>query len=447
MFASLTNNLSKIFNKIINQGVLTEEAVDLAMREVRIALLEADVSLPVVRDFIERVRKEAVGEKVIKSIRPDQLVIKIVQDELIKLLGEGENDLRMNRGGLTVLMLVGLQGSGKTTTSAKLALKLKNNKKKVLLASLDTVRPAAQQQLEILAAKIMVDSLEIISGQTPELIAKRASEQAKRGSYDVLILDTAGRLHIDDQLMLELEAIKRVTSPSEILLVADAMTGQDAVNIAKRFNSKLNVTGVILTRLDGDTKGGAALSMKYVTSCPIKFSGVGERPEDFEEFQADRIAARILDKGDIVSFVEKAVDVFNQEESEKLANDIKKGNFNFNHLKDYLLKTKKFGGLSGILGMLPGINKIKEKMQEADFDDSVINRMIAIVDSMTKKERKWPNLLNASRKIRIAKGAGVTVQEVNKIMKMQLQMSKMMKKFSGMDKKTLLRGGIGNLFK
>lgn len=446
MFNNLSENLSKIFSKITNRGVLREEDVDLAMREIRIALLEADVALSVVRDFIEKVKKEAIGEKVIKSIRPEQMVIKIVQDELIKLLGEGENELRFNLDGPTCFMMVGLQGSGKTTTSSKLALRLKNNKRKVLLASLDTARPAAQDQLEILAKKIEVDCLEKIKDQSPEEIAKRAYEKAKKYGYDVLILDTAGRLHIDELLMAQLEKIKSITHPQEILLVADAMTGQDAVNIANNFNSKLDLTGVILTRLDGDAKGGAALSMKYITSCPIKFVGVGEKLEELEEFYPDRIAARILDKGDIISLVEKAASLIDQDEAKKLENDIKKGVFNFNHLKDHMLKMKKMGGIGGILNMLPGMNQMKQQVGEMNLDEKVFDRFIAIINSMTIKERKWPNLLTASRKIRIAKGAGVTVQEVNKIMKMQMQMAKTMKKFSSMDKKSLLRNGLKGLF-
>jgi signal recognition particle subunit SRP54 len=447
MFASLSENLGKIFDKLTRRGFLSEQDVDLAMREVRIALLEADVSLPVVRDFINKVKEVAIGEEVIKSISPAQMVIKVVQDQLTETLGSEFQELNLAITPPAVIMMVGLQGAGKTTCSAKLALRLKEKQnKKVLVASLDVNRPAAQEQLAVLARQAGVESLEIMPGQRPVAIAERALKTAKTEGYDVLILDTAGRLHIDYELMQELETVKKNTNPIETMLVADSLTGQDAVNIASQFNQRLSLTGIILTRIDGDNRGGAALSMRFTTGCPIKFLGSGEKLSDLQEFHPKRIASRILGMGDIVSLVEKAAETVNQEEAEKLAKKFKKGSFDLNDLASQIRNIKKMGGLGSMLSFLPGIGKIKDKLGEGKIDEKLLARQEAIIYSMTKQERKFPKLLNASRKKRIAAGAGVTVQDVNRLMKQYLDMSTVIKKLGKMDKKSMLRAGIGNIF-
>jgi len=448
MFQTLTQNLTKIFDKIKGTGALTEAHIDSAMRDIRIALLEADVALPVVRAFISEVSEKAKGVEVVKSVSPAQMVIKIINDEIIRLLQPDENESKVNLQSVPPvnLLIVGLQGSGKTTASAKLALKLKNQGKKVLLVSLDTYRPAAQDQLEILAKSIAVDSLPIIKDQLPVAITERAMTAAKLSGYDVVIYDTAGRLHIDDDMINEAIKIKSLVKPTETFLVMDAMIGQDAVNIASNFNHQLDITGIILSRIDGDSKGGAALSVRYITGKPIKFLSTGEKPDAFEEFDAKRIASRILDMGDVVSFVEKAASVIDRNEVEKTAKKLKKGQFDLDDYITQIRMIKKMGGLGSIMNFLPGVSKLSSKIGDLTSGDKTLASQIAIVNSMTKKERKNPDILNASRKKRIATGSGTTVQQVNILLKQFKQISTTMKKVSRMDPKTLLRSGIEKLF-
>ena len=448
MFQTLTQNLTKIFDKIKGTGALTEAHIDSAMRDIRIALLEADVALPVVRAFISEVSEKAKGVEVVKSVSPAQMVIKIINDEMIGLLQPDENESKINLQSVPPvnLLIVGLQGSGKTTASAKLALKLKNQGKKVLLVSLDTYRPAAQDQLEILARSIAVDSLPIIKDQLPVAITERAMTAAKLSGYDVVIYDTAGRLHIDDDMINEAIKIKSLVKPTETFLVMDAMIGQDAVNIASNFNHQLNITGIILSRIDGDSKGGAALSVRYITGKPIKFLSTGEKPDAFEEFDAKRIASRILDMGDVVSFVERAASVIDRNEVEKTAKKLKKGQFDLDDYITQIRMIKKMGGLGSMMNFLPGVSKLSSKIGDLTSGDKTLASQIAIVNSMTKKERKNPDILNASRKKRIATGSGTTVQQVNILLKQFKQISTTMKKVSRMDPKTLLRSGIGKLF-
>lgn len=445
MFNNLTDNLNKIFNKLTGRGLLREEDIDLALREIRVALLEADVSLEVAKEFAKKVKEQALGREVVKSVSPGQMVIKIVNDCLVELLTHPNNQLNLATTPPAVIMMVGLQGSGKTTSCAKIAAKYKSNKK-ILLASLDTYRPAAQEQLAVLAKQASVDCVSIIAGEEPVTIAKRALKEAKMQSYDLVILDTAGRLHIDNALMEELQEIKKITKPIEILLVADSLTGQDAVNIAKGFNEQIGVTGIILTRIDGDARGGAALSMSFATGCPIKFLGSGEKLSELEEFHPDRIASRILGMGDVVSLVEKASEVMDQQASEKMMQQIKKGNFDLNHLADQLKNMNKMGGISSIVSMIPGLGGLKDKLAGAQIDNKVIARQLAIISSMTKAERRNPKILNASRKIRVAAGSGVKVSDINRLLNQHLQMSKMFKRFGGMDQKSMMRSGIKNLF-
>ncbi|MCD6035606.1 MAG: RNA-binding protein [Rickettsiales bacterium] len=447
MFDNLANSLGNVFSKLKKQGIIREEDVDMAMREVRIALLEADVALPVAKEFIAKVRERAVGQEVVRSVSPAQMVIKIVQDTLTELLGGNEAEgLNLATTPPAVIMMVGLQGSGKTTTSGKIGLFLKQKMhKKVLLASLDTYRPAAQDQLAVVGTQTQVDTLAIIPGQMPPAIAARALQEAKRGGYDVLILDTAGRLHIDEALMQELQEVKKLTSPIETLLVADSLTGQDAVNVASEFNGKVGVTGIVLTRIDGDGRGGAALSMRHVTGCPIKFLGSGEKLEALEPFHPGRIASRILDMGDVVSLVERAVENIDQEEAARLTQRVKKGQFDFNDLASQFKQMRKMGGIGGIMGMLPGIGAMKKQIEDANVDETILKRQEAIISSMTPKERRDAKLLNASRKRRIAAGSGTSVQEVNRLIKQYMQMSTMMKKFGKMDKKSMMRSGLGKL--
>lgn len=447
MFENLSDNLSKIFSKLKGKGFLSEDDVNAAMREVRIALLEADVALPVVKDFINKVKERAIGQEVVKSISPAQMVIKIVQDNLAETLGSDNVELNLNVPAPAVVLMLGLQGSGKTTSAAKLALHLRKKKgKKVLLASLDVYRPAAQKQLEILAKQIEVGSLPIVDGEMPEKITKRALEMGRLEGFDVIILDTAGRLHIDQELMQELQNVKNLSSPVESLLVADCLTGQDAVNIATEFHSKIGVTGIILTRVDGDGRGGAALSMRSVTGCPIKFIGVGEKVSEFEEFHPSRIASRILGMGDIVALVERAAENVDMDEAKKLEQKMRKGQFDLDDLAKQLRTMRKMGGVGSLMGMLPGIGKFKKQMDAAGgIDDRVFIRQESIIYSMTKKERRNPKLLNGSRKRRIALGSGVEVQDVNKLLKQFKDMETMMKKISKLDKKTLMRGGMRGL--
>jgi signal recognition particle subunit SRP54 len=446
MFESLSDNLNKVFSKLRGKGVLSEDDVNSAMREVRVALLEADVSLSVAKDFIAKVKERAVGADVVKSVSPGQMVVKIVQDNLEAMLGSDESELNLKATPPVVIMMVGLQGSGKTTSSGKLAnfLKMKRSKK-ILLASLDIYRPAAQEQLEILGKQISVDSLPIIKGEKPFEITKRAMQEGKLGSYDIIILDTAGRLHIDEELMQELQQVKKIANPTETLLVADSLTGQDAVNIASQFNEKVGITGIILTRIDGDGRGGAALSMRAVTGCPIKFMGVGEKISEFEPFHPNRIASRILGMGDVVSLVERAVENVDSEDAKKMEAKMRKGQFDLNDLAKQFKMMRKMGGVGGLMGMIPGLGKMKKEIDESGVDDRMIIRQESMIYSMTKQERRNPKLINASRKRRIAAGAGVSVQDLNRLLKQYLQMAGMMKKLGRMDKKSMMRSGIGKL--
>jgi signal recognition particle subunit SRP54 len=448
MFQTLTQNLSNIFNKLRGHGALTEEHIDLAMRDVRIALLEADVALNVAKDFINAVKERAKGQEVVRSVSPGQMVVKIFHDELVKILSspEDEQKLDLKAAPPVNLMMIGLQGSGKTTSSAKLALRLKNQGKKCFLVSLDTYRPAAQEQLKILADAIEVDSLPIVQGEKPIAITKRALKEAKLGGYNVVIYDTAGRLHIDKEMIDELEDIKSLVTPNEILFVADSMTGQDAVQVAKNFHDVLGITGVILTRVDGDARGGAALSIKYVIGKPIKFLGVGEKTDALEEFHADRIASRILDMGDVISFVEHAASTISQEDAEKALKKMKSGQFGLIEYLDQLRSISKMGGIAKIMGMMPGMGGMMSKVDPSKMDGKMLSYQEAIILSMTAKERKNPDLLNASRRKRIAAGSGRSVQEVNKLMKQFMQIRDMMKKMGKMDQKSLLRSGIGKMF-
>jgi len=428
MFESLQSRLGGVFDRLRGRGALSEADVDAALAEVRTALIDADVSLPVVKEFIDKVRPRAIGENVIRSVTPGQQVVKIVHDVLVETLGSDNAALNLGSPPAPILM-VGLQGSGKTTTSAKLGLMLQTKeKKKVLMASLDVNRPAAMEQLRVLGEQAGVATLPVVAGQDPLSIAKRAMAAAKVGGYDVVILDTAGRQSIDEQLMAEVAAIKAATHPHETLLVADSLTGQDAVNIAKNFNDRVQLSGIILTRVDGDARGGAALSMRSVTGAPIKFLGAGEKLDALEVFHPARVAARILDMGDVVSLVERASETLDKEEAEKIAAKMKKGSFDMNDLLSQLNQMKKLGGMKGVLGMLPGVAKIKGQLDAAGLDDKLLTRQEAIIQSMTRIERQEPDVINGSRRKRIAAGAGVDVSEVNKLLKMHRQMADMMKK-------------------
>ena len=441
MFENLSDRLGGVFDRLTKQGALSEDDVAAAMREVRVALLEADVSLPVARSFVKSVTAKATGAAVTKSVTPGQQVVKIVHDELIKVLqGEGAPDaLRIDSPPAPILM-VGLQGSGKTTTTAKLAKRLKDReKKRVLMASLDTNRPAAMEQLAILGSQIGVDTLPIVPGENAVQIAKRAKQQASLGGYDVYMLDTAGRLHIDEVLMDEVQAVRDVASPRETLLVVDGLTGQDAVNVASEFDAKVGVTGVVLTRMDGDGRGGAALSMRAVTGKPIRFVGLGEKMDALEVFDAQRIAGRILGMGDIVALVEKAQEVLEVEQAERMMKRFQKGLFNMNDLKNQLEQMIKMGGMQSIMGMMPGMGKMAKQAESAGLDDRALKRQIALINSMTKKERANPDMLQASRKKRIAAGAGMDVAELNKLLKMQKQMADTMKKLGKMGKGGMLK--------
>ena len=433
MFDSLSGKLGAVFDRLRGRGALSETDVLDALREVRLALLEADVALPVVKDFVATVREKAVGAEVLRSVTPGQMVVKIVNDALIEALGGMTVPLNMNAPAPLPILMVGLQGSGKTTTSGKIALRLKNReRKKVLLASLDTQRPAAQLQLEQLAQRAEVGSLPIIAGQTPLQIAHRAMDTARRESYDVVILDTAGRLSIDLALMEEVKAIRAAVNPVETLLVVDAMTGQDAVTTATAFNEAVSITGIVLTRLDGDARGGAALSMRAVTGAPIKLIGQGEKLDALDEFNPERIAGRILGMGDIVGLVEKAAETIDKVEAEKLAKKMAKGKFDLDDYAAQLKQISKMGSLSGILGLLPGVGKIKQQLADANLDQTVFKRHIAIISSMTAAERRAPDIMKASRKKRVAAGSGTSVQDVNKLLKQFDDMSTMMKRMNKM---------------
>ncbi len=436
MFEGLTDRLSSVFDRLSGRGVLSEKDIDEAMREVRVALLEADVALPVVRDFIAKAKEAAVGEAVIRSVKPADQVVKIVYDGLVEMLGGDEPEgLNLSLNPPTVMMMAGLQGSGKTTTAGKLALKLvKTERKKVLLASLDVRRPAAMEQLAMLAVQAGAESLPIVPGQAPAAIAQRALNMARLSGFDVVILDTAGRTTLDEAMMSEAAEIARIAKPSEILLVADSLTGQDAVRTAKAFHERLPLTGLVLTRADGDGRGGAALSMRAVTGLPIKFLGTSEKIDGLDVFDAKRVAGRILGQGDIVALVEKAAADFDQAQAETMARKLAKGQFDLDMMNDQLGQMEKMGGMEGVLGLLPGVQKVKKQIAESGVSDKQIRRQRAIIGSMTKQERKKPDLLAASRKRRIAKGAGVDVAEVNRLLKQHRQMAdafKMMSKDSG----------------
>ena len=399
MFDNLSNRLGNVFEKLKRRGSLSEKDVEEAMRDIRVALLEADVALPVVKDFIASIKERAVGHEVLKSITPGQMVVKIVNDRLVELLGTEAVDLNLGGSPPQVLLMVGLQGSGKTTTSAKIAHRLKTKeRKKVLLASLDVQRPAAQQQLQVLADQTGVGGLPIVLGQQPVDIAVRAKETAEKEGIDVVILDTAGRLHVDDSLMVELESVRDKVRPHETLLVADSLTGQDAVHLAKSFHDRIGISGIVLTRMDGDARGGAALSMRAVTGQPIKLVGMGEKIDELEAFHPERVASRILGMGDVVSLVEKVAETVDQDEAEALAARMQKGRFDLDDLATQLKQMSKMGGMNNILGMLPGIGKMQKQMAEAKIDDKMIGRQLAILSSMTPKERKNPQILHASRK-------------------------------------------------
>ena len=446
MFENLTQRLGDVFGRLTRRGALSEADVDAALREVRIALLEADVALPVVKDFIAAVRERAIGETVLKSVTPGQMVIKIVHDHLVETLGAQSEGLNLNAPAPVAIMMVGLQGSGKTTSTAKIAKRLQEReRRKVLMASLDTSRPAAQEQLAILGIQANVRTLAIVAGEPPLAIARRAMQTGRLEGFDVVMLDTAGRLHVDEALMAQVAAVAEAVKPVETLLVADAMTGQDAVNVATAFKARVGVTGIMLTRVDGDARGGAALSMRAVTGCPIKLLGSGEKLDALEDFHPDRVAGRILGMGDVVSLVEKAAETIERDEAEKLAARMQKGEFDLNDLAAQLRQLQKMGGLGGVMGMLPGIGKMQKQLANAKIDEKMIGRQQAIISSMTKIERRRPELIKASRKQRIAAGSGTSVQEVNKLLKQHQEMGRMMKQVSKLGKKGLLRHGLSGL--
>ncbi len=460
MFEGLSKRLGDVFDKLRGRGALSEADVDAALREVRTALLEADVALPVVRQFIDEVRPKAIGADVIRSVTPGQMVVKIVNDHLVEMLGGTVADLDLGAIPPVVILMVGLQGSGKTTTSAKIGYRLTqgpqgmaaemfggtfSTRRKVMMASLDTRRPAAQQQLKVLGEQTGVPTLPIVPLEMPLAITRRALETARREGFDVLILDTAGRLAIDEELMTEVKQISDLANPKETLLVADAMTGQDAVNVAKAFNERLSVTGIVLTRVDGDARGGAALSMRAVTGRPVKLIGVGEKFDALEPFHPDRIAGRILGMGDIVSLVERAAETIQKEDAEKLAAKVRKGQFDMDDLLSQLRQLRKMGGLQGLMGMLPGAMQAKAAMSKANIDEKQLKRQEAVILAMTPKERRNPDIIHASRKKRIAKGSGVPVQDVNKLLKQHADMVKMMKRVNKLGEKGFMRslGGMG----
>ena len=447
MFDSLQERLGEVLGQLTRRGALSEADVTAALREVRIALLEADVALPVVKDFVETVKEKAIGAQVLRSVAPGQMVIKVVHDHLIEMLGTEAVPLDLDAPPPVAIMLVGLQGSGKTTSCAKIGLRLtQRSKKKVLMASLDVRRPAAQEQLKVLGLQANVRTLEIVPGEPPVAIAKRAMQTGALEGFDVVLLDTAGRLAVDEEMMAEAAAVRDAAKPQETLLVADAMTGQDAVTVAASFHDKVGLTGIMLTRVDGDARGGAALSMRAVTGCPIKLIGVGEKLEAIEDFHPDRIASRILGMGDVVSLVEKAAETLDQETAEKLAKKLQRGKFDLDDLGQQFKQMQKMGGISDMLNLLPGMSKVQQaKLEKANIDDRMIARQLAILSSMTPGERRRPEIIKARRKQRVAAGSGTTVQEVNKLMKQHKEASRMVKRVQKMGKKGLLRGGLAGL--
>ena len=447
MFDSLQERLGEVLDKLTRRGALSEADVTAALREVRVALLEADVALPVVKDFIEAVKDKAVGEQVLRSVAPGQMVIKIVHEHLIQMLGAEAVPLDFNVPPPAVILLVGLQGSGKTTSCAKIGLRLSDKaKKKVLMASLDVRRPAAQEQLKVLGLQAGVRCLDAVPGEPPVAIAKRALQTGALEGYDVVLLDTAGRLAVDQEMMAEAAALRDAVKPHETLLVADAMTGQDAVTVAAAFHDKIGLTGIMLTRVDGDARGGAALSMRAVTGCPIKLIGVGEKLDAIEDFHPDRIASRILGMGDVVSLVEKAAETIEQDEAEKLAKKLEKGKFDLDDLGQQLKQMQKMGGISDMLKLLPGMSRAQQaQIKNANVDDGMVKRQLAILSSMTPRERRRPEIIKASRKQRVAAGSGTTVQEINKLLKQHKEASRMVKRVSKMSRKGLMRGGLSGL--
>ena len=446
MFDSLTQRLGGVFENLKRRGALSESDVDAALREVRIALLEADVALPVVKDFIAGVRGRAVGVEVLRSVSPAQMVVKIVHDRLIEVLGPETADVEFHAAAPAAVLIVGLQGSGKTTTTAKIGSWLAGRrKKKVLMASLDTRRPAAQEQLRVLGEQAGLPTLPVVPGQMPEDIAKRAMNAGRLQGCDVVLLDTAGRLHVDEALMAEVAAVRRATDPAEVLLVADSLTGQDAVGVAERFKERAGVTGIVLTRADGDARGGAALSMRAATGCPIKLLGTGESIDALEVFHPDRIASRILGMGDVVGLVERAAETVEREEAARLEEKMRKGAFDLDDLAGQLRQIRRMGGMDGIMGMLPGVGKVKRQLADARIDEGLLRRQEAIILSMTPRERRNARLLNASRKRRVAGGSGTTIQDVNRLLKQFKQMSSMMKKVNKMGKRGLARHGLPGL--
>ena len=443
MFDALSDRLGNVLDRLKGKGSLSESDVNAAMREVRIALLEADVAVEVVKSFIDGVKERAVGQEVTKSVTPGQQVIKIVNDNLIEMLGKEPAWIELNAVPPVPILMIGLQGSGKTTTAAKIASRLtRRDKKKVMMASLDVTRPAAREQLRVLGEQIDVSTLPMAEGETAVSIAKRAMAASRLQGYDVVILDTAGRVTVDQGLMDEIKQISEITNPAEKILVADALTGQDAVTTAKNFHQNVGVTGIVLTRMDGDSRGGAALSMRSVTGVPIKAVGTGEKLENLEDFHPERVAGRILGMGDVVSLVEKAAETIEVEEAEKIALKMQKGQFDFNDMLTQLQQVSKMGGLGGVLAMLPGVGKLQKQMASAGVDDKSIARQVAIIQSMTAQERKSPKLLNASRKRRVASGSGTTAQEINRLLKQQMEMARMMKKVGKMGGLK----GLGSLF-
>ena len=449
MFGNLTKRLGEIFKNLKGRGVLDEKDIDAAMRQIRIALLEADVALPVAKSLIADIKQKALGSEVLESITPGQMVVKIVHDHLVEFLRpERAEAINLSSTPPVVIMMLGLQGSGKTTTTAKLARYIHNNfKKKVMMCSVDIYRPAAREQLKILGQEIQTDVLDIIDDESVENTVKRALKSSKLQGYDVLIIDTAGRMQIDTEMMDELILIKKIAKPQELFLVADSMTGQSAVDIAQGFNEALDVTGVILTRVDGDARGGAALAMKAMTDCDITFLGTGEKTDNLELFDSERVVSRILDMGDVVSLVEKAAEQMDQEQAQKMQERIMQGKWNLNDLKDQLGQMQKLGGLSSLLGFLPGASRLQEQMDASGVDDKALLRQVAIINSMTKKERVDISLFNASRKRRVAMGAGVQVSDVNRLLKQFMQMQKMMKKLGKLDQDGMKRSKLMNLFK
>lgn len=439
MFESLSSKFGDLLDRLKRKGALSDDDVSGAMREIRLALLDADVALPVVKEFVDTIREKAVGESVLKSVTPGQMVVKIVHDQLVEMLGPEDVEINFKAPPPVAILMIGLQGTGKTTTTGKLALKLtKHHRKKVLLAGLDVARPAAQEQLSILALEAGVESLQLVLGEQPIGIAKRAMETARQEGYDAVILDTAGRLSVDQELMAEVAEIKSIVNPAETLLVADALSGQDAVNTAQEFDKKVGITGIVLTRVDGDSRGGAALSVRAITGCPIKLIGTGEKLDALENFQAERVAGRILGMGDVVGLVEKATEAIDRDEAEKTARRALRGNFTLEDMGAQLSQIKNMGNMQGILGMLPGVGKLKKQVAEANIDDSTISHQEAIILSMTPKERRNPKILNARRRKRIASGSGTTVQEVNRLLKQYKQMARMMKKMGKVGKNGML---------